>query len=79
MDPKTHLFLFMTVCPSGNHQAVLPRLIVIVQAVKAVKAERVKTMTTYAAPKKSVCPEVANARLITRNVGVGVTRRVVTD
>ena len=56
-----------------------PRLIVIVPAAKVVKPERVRTMTTYADPKKSVCPEGANARLITRNVGVGVTRRVVMD
>ena len=56
-----------------------PRLIVIVQAVKAVKAERVRTMTTCADPKKSVCPEGVNARPIIRNVGVGVTRRAVTD
>ena len=76
---KTHLFLFMTVCPSENRQAVSPRLIVIVPVAKVVKPERVRTMTTCAAPKKSVCPEGANARLITRNVGVGVTRRVVMD
>ena len=51
----------------------------IAPAVKVVKAERVKTMTTYAGRKKSVCPEGVNARPIIRNVGVGVTRRVVTD
>ena len=56
-----------------------PRLIVIVPAAKVVKPERVRTMTTCADPKKSVCPEGVNVRPIIRNVGAGVTRRAVTD
>ena len=75
----TRLSFLMTVCPSENRQAVLIRLIVIVPAVKAAKAEPVKTMTTYAAPKKSVSPKTVNVHRDTKNVAAVVMPHVEKD
>ena len=75
----TRLSFLMMVCPPENRQAVLIRLIVIAPAVKVVKAERVKTMTTYADPKKSVSPEVVNVPRVIPNAAAVVTPHAVKD
>ena len=75
----TRLSFLMTVCPSENRQAVLIRLIVIAPAVKAVKAEPVKTTTTYAAPKKSVSPGLVNVLRVIPNAAAVVMPRAVKD
>ena len=75
----TRLSFLMMVCPSENRQAVLIRLIVIAPAVKAVKAEPVKTMTTYAAPKKSVSPGLVNVLRIIPNAAAVVMPRAEKD
>ena len=75
----TRLSFLMMVCPSENRQAVLIRLIVIAPAVNLAKAEPVKTMTTYAGPKKSVSPEVVNVPRVIPNAAAVVMPRAVKD
>ena len=75
----TRSYSIMTVCPSENRQAVSLQSIVIVPVVKAVKAEPVKTMTTYADPKKSVSPDLVNVPRGTKNAAAVVTPRAVKD
>ena len=69
----TRLSFLMMVCPSENRQAVPTRLIALVPAVKVAKAERVKTMITYAAPKKSASPGRVNVHRDTKNAAAVVT------
>ena len=75
----TRLSFLMTVCPSENRQAVPTRLIALVPVVKAVKAEPVKTMTTYAAPKKSVSPGLVIVPRDTKNAAAVVMPHAVKD
>ena len=75
----THSSFLMTDCPSENRLAVSPQSIVIALAVKAVKAEPVKTMTTYAAPKKSVSPGLVNVLRVIPNAAAVVMPHVEKD